>query len=43
MSKAQIAMSLAVLLLIFGIVGSMDMEDAQKIEAMRQQLMEFGR
>lgn len=43
MSKAHALIVLAVLLLIFGIVGSMDMEDAQKIEAMRQQLMEFGR
>lgn len=40
MSKLQISIALASILLLFGLVGGLDMEDARKIEAMRLQLME---
>lgn len=43
MSKAQIGMAITALLLLFGIVGSIEMEDAKKIEAMRPQVMEVGK
>lgn len=43
MSKAQIGMAITALLLLFGIVGSIEMEDAKKIEVMRPQVMEVGK
>lgn len=40
MSNSQICIALAALLLLFGIVGGMEMQDAQKTEALRPQLTE---
>lgn len=43
MSKAHALIALAALIILLGVVGSMEMEDAKMIEAMRQKFTEIAK